>query len=120
MADRAVPAAAREAVRQKLEQIRGLYAARLGEKLSELDAALEQSRRSGDGRDLKLALRLAHNVAGTASVVGLRRVGLAALEFEKLLDSMVEHAGPLPDAALAAAARSLHAAAAEELGLPQP
>lgn len=114
-------AANREAVRRKLEQIRNLYAARLTEKLHELDAALEQSQRSGDGDDLKLALRLAHNVAGTASVVGLRRVGLAALEFEKLLDSMVENATPAPDSLLAAASRMLHAAAAEELGSrPRP
>lgn len=88
--------ATREAVRRKLEQVRNFYAARLNDKLDELGEALRQSRGEGGEARLRDTLRLAHNVAGTASVLGIRSVGLAALELEKQLDRALE-SGLAPD-----------------------
>ncbi|WP_304466084.1 diguanylate cyclase [Vitiosangium sp. GDMCC 1.1324] len=66
------------------QALRAEYGTRLGEKLRELTAALEQAR-AGSAEGLEAAYQLAHKLHGTAGSYGFREVSVAARHLETLL-----------------------------------
>lgn len=101
--------------RESLRQLRAAFAARLPERLAEVDAAWEEARAAAfEPAALFRFLRLVHSLAGAGTTFGYPAVTEVAKRMERILQPLVrEKAAPAADAEreLASLLRELRQAA---------